>query len=136
MSEEKQSSVADRISAAVGKLIAENKPVTRKAIAELAGCQLRTVSMYKSIWKDSAPPFINSPQSLTSPFTKNQRFFEQIIDHLEKEDLQTMELPTLEAHIAKVKFYADCSKFFPLLNKRIEQIGRVAQKTWKQKQHE
>lgn len=119
--------MAIRIAEAVNKLLAENKPVTRKAIAEIAGCQIRTVSLYKSIWKGSAPPYRNTPQPIKKPLIERKPF-EAIIHELESLDFTGMDHKTLESHIAKLRFYADCSKPHPEICKRIVRIGNKAQK--------
>lgn len=123
-----ENNIAFRISAAVKKLVEEGKPITRKAIAEIAGCQLRTVSLYKSIWKEYAPAFQNSPQSRRSPFLNDQEYFAPIIESLSQINPDNLEKSALEAFIAKVRFYADCCKRHPESYEKVRAIGKRAQK--------
>lgn len=47
-------STRDSIQAAYQALVRESKPITRRALAELANCDVRTISKHKDIWNPNA----------------------------------------------------------------------------------
>jgi hypothetical protein len=58
-------STRERIAWAVQCLLDSDRLVTRKSIAELAQCNLRTVSNHKDLWKDhvrAEPPKAKAPE--------------------------------------------------------------------------
>jgi hypothetical protein len=55
----KRLSTRDRIADACAFLVRTGEPITRRAIAEIADCDIRTVSMYKELWSDYAPAYVN-----------------------------------------------------------------------------
>lgn len=47
-------SARESIKTAYAQLLQERRPITRRAIADIAGCDMRTVSKHKDVWSEHA----------------------------------------------------------------------------------
>src|ERR1700679_2006136 len=90
------SPVSTRIEAAVNQLLAEKKPLTRRSIAELAGCQVRTVSAYKHLWKAHAPEYANAKPA--NERVQERLPFEKRVAELESCDVTSMKSEQLQSY--------------------------------------
>lgn len=124
----KLESAASRIEKAVAKLLAEKKTLTRRAIAEIAGCQIRTVSIYKDLWRDNAPDYRNTPNPVESPVIQRLTV-EEKVEELESLDIANLDIESLNSLEVKLNWYADCLVQYPDLCNRVLLLSKMARQT-------
>lgn len=77
---QKPMDIRQRIRVACEELIASGKPVTRRQIALIVGCDPRTVSTHKDVWK----PYVEEISAPNQPASHFRKMFQERLMHIEE----------------------------------------------------